>query len=163
MKKKNIFLLALAVVLVLSVSVVPAMSYFTTYAEAKGGYVLELGDTDIDENFSDWTKRVVITNSEDGQPVYVRARAFAGSQFELRYGGTGWTAGNDGWFYYDEILYGGENTTELLIQINNIPEDVMQDDSFNVAVVYEVTPVQYHEDGTPYADWSIRAEGGNVG
>ena len=160
MKKINIFLLALSVVLVLAASIGSAFALISTYADARGGYVVELGDTDIKEEFSDWTKRVVVTSTEDNQPVYVRARAFAGNQYELRYSGDGWTVGEDGYFYYDEILYGGESTTELRVQINNIPEDIVPGDSFDVFVIYETTPVQHREDGTPYSDWNLRVSSG---
>lgn len=161
MKKSSIFLLILTVVLVMAVSVSPAIAYFTTYTEASGGYAVTFAPTDIEEEFYSWTKHVVVTCDDDGQPTYVRARAFAGSQYELQYSGDGWTFDeNDGFFYYSDIIGPGQSTDELLIHIDNIPEDPKQDDSFNVVVIYECTPVQYDEDGNPYADWTLREEGG---
>lgn len=172
MKKKYMILPVLALVLVLSASIKPAWSYFTTYAEAKGGYVIQLGDTTIDEEFYDWTKHVVIGNEETAQPVYVRARAFSGSEYPLTYSGEGWTLREDGYYYYNEILLPGEETTELLVMINNVPkapkegeelsgETAKEGDNLHVAVIYESTPVLYDEDGNPYADWNNVLEGGN--
>lgn len=161
MKKSNLILLGLAVALVLSAAIVPAAAYFTTYAEARGGYEIDIAPTDIEEEFYSWTKHVVITCDEDGQPVYVRARAYAGSQYELQYSGDNWSYNpSDGFFYYGPILNPGESTSELLVHIDNIPEDPSENDDFNVVVIYECTPVQYDEDGNPYPDWDLALEGG---
>lgn len=167
MKKKSIFLFVLTIALIFATSVNSALAYFTTYAEAAGGYTLRLGGgyvipgggNDIEEEFSNWTKRVTITNDPDGQPVYVRAKALSGSKYSLRYDGKGWTLIDDGYYYYDEILYGGEKTTELLITIENIPTDLHIGDDFNVVVIYETTPVAYDTNGIPYADWSSTLKG----
>nr|WP_300816656.1 hypothetical protein [uncultured Acetatifactor sp.] len=148
---------ALAAVTVAGASVGQAWAYFTTYAEAAGGYTIRLGDrTEIREDFSDWTKHVVIDSQEGSQPVYVRARAFCGSQYELVYSGDGWTQAGD-YYYYNDILYGGQETNPLDIRIEGIPE-TPDKDYFNVIVIYESVPVQYHEDGTAFSiqetDWS---------
>lgn len=153
MKKKSMLLLALAVVLVLVSSVSPALAYFTTYAAAKGGYKIELGDSTIDEDFYDWTKRVTVSTTEDAQPVYVRARAYTGSQYTLYYSGINWNQGSDGWFYYSEIVYGGGVTEELLVRIAGVPEDKINDPDFNVTVVYETMPI-VDGNGNVYSDWT---------
>lgn len=155
MKMKNIFLLALSIVLILATSMNSALAYFTTYAEAKGGYTIHLGGTNIEEQFSNWTKHVTITSEPNSQPVYVRAKAFAGGQYELSYGGKGWTQGDDGYYYYDEILRAGEATTELLIKINDVPESAVEGDHFNVIVIYETTSV--------LVGWNKTITGGNEG
>lgn len=153
--KKSILLLILAVTMVLSTYIGSAMAYFTTYTEAKGGYVINLeGQIITREDFYEWTKHVTVVSTENSVPVYVRARAFAGDQYELTYSGNGWSRGSDGFYYYNEILYGGQETPELLVHIGNIPEDAVEGDDFNVIVIYEYTPVQYDENGNPYADWS---------
>ncbi len=187
MKKKHIFLAVLAVSLIMTVSVGSAWAYFTTYVEAQGGYTLSLGDeTTIEENFSSWMKSLVITSEADSKPVYVRARAFSGDLYPVTYSDGEvfnqenpaveddqergvWTPKADGYYYYSKILYGGGKTNELQVKIENVPQDVTEKE-FNVVVVYETTPVQYKEDGTPYGvdeiNWNAaelevdRVEGG---
>lgn len=163
MKNKRLLLFPAAVVLVLTAFIGSAVAYFTTYAQAKGGYTIQLQDQwKPHEEFSNWTKHLQIESVGDVD-CWVRAKAFAPSWAgELEYGGAGWTLGEDGWYYYDSILYAGETTPELTIKINNIPEELTVTD-FDVDVVYECTPVLYDEAGNPYADWvnDGRAEGGN--
>lgn len=169
MKKKNIFLFALAIVLILATSVSGALAYFTTYSEAKGGYVIEIGNgTEIIEvnDFYNWTSHVAIFNTENSQPVYVRARAFVGDMYTLSCSGSGWTIGEEGFYHYDSIVNGGETTSELCIEIVDVPDgndlaankNRRDDIHFNMVVIYETTPVMYNENGEPYVDWSLRME-----
>ena len=158
MKLKKVVFNLLAVVLLLGVLiptvVPPVMAYFTTYTRAKGGYTIHLtGVTTIDEEFQNWEKTVTITNKE-GKDVFVRARGYAGSQFTLTYSGEGWSDGGDGWWYYGPALSAGKTANPLVIAISNLPE-AEEGDSFNVAVVYESTLVQYNADGTTKADWEM--------
>lgn len=164
MRKKNILLAAMAAALTLSAGVGSAWAYFTTYAEAKGGYTIELGDrTTVEEEFSAWTKHVVVTSEEGSEPVYVRARAFCGSGYSLVYSGSDrWGPAADGYYYYSDILGGGESTDPLDVRIEDVPAEVDDAAAFNVVVVYETTPVLYREDGTPYADWTATLDSGTV-
>lgn len=144
-----------------------AWAYFTTYAEAAGGYTIRLGDrTEITESFTEWTKHVSIASEEDSEPVYIRVRAFCGSQYTLEYSGEGWSQGADGYYYYSSAVAGGASTAVLDLRINNIPEDPEELERFNVVVIYESTPVRYHEDGTPYTvhetDWSVLLDNGTT-
>lgn len=168
MKKKIVFLLALSVLLITAVTMNSTLAYFTSYAKAQGGYIIKLSEPKVVETFSDWTKRVTIVN--DGQPVYVRVKAFAGDEYTLTYGGTGWESGDEGFMNFvadwipDQNNPSTESTTELLIRIENIPEDLVPGDSFNVAVVYEVLPVQFDDNGNLIppqdVDWNETNEGG---
>lgn len=165
MKKKTAFLTALAVILVLAASIDSAWAYFTTYAEAKGGHTLSLGDkTKVEEDFSAWTKHVSIQSDPDSEPVYIRVKAFCGSEYKLVFSDKSgkWSPGSDGYYYYSDIVNGGEATKELQVKIENVPKDVTDADSFNVVVIYESTPVLYKEDGTPYADWKNKVNTGTV-
>lgn len=182
MKKSKIFLTAvstLAAGMALTATVGSAWAYFTTNTSASGGYALSLGDeTQIVETYSEHTKHLVVTNEGDA-PVYVRARAFSGSRYELTYTGEGWQAGTDGYYYYSSAVPGTttaedgtvlkSQTTQLDILIN-FPEDAKEGDDCNVVVIYESLPVQYGSDGSTLppqaADWSAkvlngRTEGGN--
>lgn len=156
MKKCKLILPVLAVTLVLASGIKETMAYFTTYATAKGGYTIELGDESRHtEEFSNWTKHVVITNSEESSDVYVRVKAFTGSEYSLHYSDDSgkWNPGEEGFYYYSEALPKGADTERLDILISDIPEEVRESDSFNVIVVYESTPVLYDGEGNPYADW----------
>lgn len=165
MRKINGLLAAAAVMLVLSAAVGSAWGYFTTFVEVRGGHTLKLGSgTEIEEEFSDWTKRVSITSRPDSVPVYIRAKAFCGSEYQLAYSDQNgkWTLGKDDYYYYSDILYGGQTAEELLVKIENVPEDAKDSDSFQVAVIYESAPVLYREDGEPYADWDAGFDTGNT-
>lgn len=168
MKRKNTVLASLAVILVLTASVGSAMAYFTAYAEASGGYTIHLGDeTRVEEEFDSWTKHVSIANAEESEPVYIRVKAFCGNEYELVYSDESgkWSPGQDGYYYYSEIVPAGGKTDVLDIRIDHVPADVTDADSFNVAVIYESTPVSYTPDGDSYPDWDASlqtktAEGG---
>jgi hypothetical protein len=149
--------------LVIGARVGTAWAYFTTYAQAQGGYTIQLGDrTEIFESFSAWTKHVVITADEDSQPVFVRVKAFCGSAYNLIYSDEGglWTPGADGYYYYGEPLNGGQSTQELQIYINDVPDEITDPTAFNVVVIYETTPVRYDQAGTAYADWAVTLDAG---
>ena len=170
MKKKTAYLAALSLALVMSTSLGTAWSYFTTNDSASGGYTLDLGNvTQIGEDpVTGGAKHVYVDNNEDSGPVYVRIRAFAGSDVQdtLLYEGTNWAPGGDGYWYYSEILQPGERTEQLDIVIPKLTAEVDPDaaeppQSFNVAVVSESTPVQYDEAGTAYADWNIILDTGS--
>ena len=165
MKRTTLWLAALAAVLALCASVGTASAYFTTYAQARGGYTIELGDrTEIYERFSQWTKHVAVMSEPDSEPVFVRVRAFWGETYDVEYdGGAAWTEGADGFWYCDSILNGGEETPELDIHIVNVPAYVEEGDGFNVVVIYETTPVLYDGNGAPYADWSVTLDAGTTG
>lgn len=171
---------------VLAAGIGSADAYFTTYAEARGGVVIQLGEkTEIEEEFSEWTKRISVSSAEDSVPVYVRVKAFCGSEYSLQYTWEGgdWSEavqgngsvagdGDTGYYYCTEILYGGGSTSQIKIEIldkdgNALKADEKSQD-FNVVVVYESTPVLYDEEGNAYADWTQEVqtqypeEGGEV-
>lgn len=162
MKKAKYFLVLLALVMVMTAGIGRAWAYFTTYASAKGVIPITLGDkTEIKEEFSRWEKRVTIVSDANSEPVYIRAKAFGSGSYPLVYSGEGWTIGEDGYYYYNEIVPGGGHTSVLSVKIENVPtEDVEDGTSFNVIVIYESTPVMYREDGTPYADWTVILDNG---
>lgn len=170
MKRWNAALAALALLLLLGGGIRGAMAYFTTYTVAEGGYEIRFGnDVDLTEEISAWTKRLVVRNKPGSEPIFVRAKALCGSAYLLQYDSPNgsWTAGDDGYYYYENILLGGEFAEELDIHIGSVPEDPAHGDGFHVVVVYETTPVLYREDGTPYADWNNvlvteQSEGGDT-
>ncbi len=161
-KNKTFWLAIVAGGLVCSISVPSAMAYFTTYVKAEGGYEITLGsETEIEEKVKDMTKEISLTNTGETD-CYVRVKVFSGSQINMTYtsavddsGNTYWTSNEDGYWYYKDILKVNRSTEILKAKIE-LSEDYK--DSFNVIVVQECTPVQYHEDGTPYADWNAKVD-----
>lgn len=155
MKKRNLILAVLALVLAVTVSVPSALAYFTTYVRAAGTKPVHLAEeTRLKEPKPvDWTKHLTVTAQDGSEPVFVRARAFAPDGLTLTYSGENWTQNGDFW-YYGPSIKGGESAAELLIKIDNIPQDVKEDENFNVVVVYECTPVLYDAQGNETADWN---------
>ena len=162
-KNKTFILAIIAFLMVTGATVHQAIAYFTTYTAASGSAVLHLGLTTTipDEEVSDWTKHVSIQNTGDKE-CYVRVKAFAGELYEaaLTYTDTSgkWSAGEDGYYYYRDILAPGASSDELLIKIDHLNRE----EDFNVIVVQECTAVLYDENGQPYYDWSILADTGEV-
>lgn len=154
--KKAAGMAAAALILAAAVSSKSAMAYFTTYAQAGGGAAITLGasQTIPDETVSNWTKHVTVKNTGEGD-CYVRVRAIAGAQYQeaLTYSDEAglWTAGDDGYYYYSNVLAAGESSAELWIGIDNLGKE----EDFNVIVVQEATPALYDAAGNPYADWSL--------
>lgn len=174
MKRKGILLTAklavcaLAAGMVLTASIGGAWAYFTANTRAIGRYIIRFDNmTHITENYSDHTKHLVVSN--DGtEPVYVRAKAFSGSQYPLSYSGGGWKKlekDGDWYYYYEKSLPGAAETSELLVKIE-FPTDPEEGDECNVVVIYESIPVQYGADGKeldPWtADWSVKLNTGKT-
>lgn len=165
MKRMRYFLPVLALALVMTAGIGKAWAYFTTYAQAQGGILIELGsETEITEKFSSWTKHLTIANDEGSEPVYIRAKVFYGGDYTVTCEGTGWAPGADGYYYYNDIVEGGRSTEELLVKIGGIPEgeDLKDQQTINIIVIYESTPVRYDEDGDPYADWNVILDNGTT-
>lgn len=156
LQTKQLWLALAAAALILAAAVGTAIAYFTTYATAKGGYTLELGNTTtFKEDFSDWTKHVTVQNT-GAAPCFVRVKVFSGSQFPLAYSGSAkWNAGDDGYWYYSDAVPADGASDELQIKIQ-VPETQTQ--AFNVVVVQESTAVLYKADGTAYADWAMKLD-----
>lgn len=164
LSKRTICLAAAAVALTGTLAVGSAYAYFTTYSEAKGNVVFQMGETrtEPDEKVIEGKKIVSIKNTGD-YDCYVRIRAYAGNNYNLTYedGGSGkWYDGKDGYWYYKDILTVGSTPSETVLV--NIPkellEDITDEKDLNVIVIQECTPVQYDDDGEPYPDWNVTFE-----
>lgn len=167
MKNKKLLLALLAVIMVLSVSIGPALAYFSTYTVAEGKKTVKVvPDTTITEKTRTESQKVLfVTNSGDA-PCFVRATAFAGGGVTLgTTGGNGWAAQNsEGYWVYTSVLMPGETTAELEIPISGIPATANEGDSLNIAVVYESTTAIWRN-GAYVADWTqdvipVTLEGG---
>ena len=159
MRRKSYWLSLLALVLILTLSVQPALAYFTDSTQAAGSVELYFGSkTEITEEVKDLVKTVTITNTE-GAPVWVRAVAYVGSAFELEVSGWGSPAGSDTWVYYGVPIAAGEATTGLKVAVTKIPSSSDYSmKSFNVGVQFESIPVEYYANGDPITptadDWA---------
>ena len=162
-RNKKIICLGLAAfAMVSALTVGSVMAYFTAFDTAAGGVKLELGftQTDPNEKVADETKELTLTNTGDFD-CYVRLKALTGDRYkdDIRYvepSGEGkWTPGEDGYYYYSDILAPGETTSQLNVNFV-LPEEEPAD--FNVIIIQECTPVLRDESGNPYADWNAVAD-----
>lgn len=163
LSKKTIYLAAAAVALTGTLAVGSAYAYFTTYSEAKGNVVFQMGETRTEphEEVKEGKKIVSIENTGD-YDCYIRVKAYAGNNYNLSYadGGSGkWYDGGDGYWYYKDILEAGSTSETVLVNIpKELLEDITDEKDLNVIVIQECTPVQYDDDGEPYADWNVTFE-----
>ena len=162
MKKKHLVLAVLAIVLVLCSSIGAAVAYFTTYSDARGGYVIHLGHkTTIKESVEGSTKTIQIANvadpaSDAGKyPLFIRVKVFAGTDCEIDETKTsdGWLKAEDA-YYYQDVLYAGDGeetglTTPLSIKVKAASDTVEAGDVIDVIVVYESVPAVFTPDGSP--------------
>ena len=168
MKKRTLILAVLAVVLVLGASIGSAVAYFTTYATARGGYVIHLGGwTEIEEDIVNNRKTVRIFNraqsDEDiGQyPVFVRVKAFTDSDGTLDYdanAGSLWQPRNDGYWYYQKAIYAGTSehpedaVTDPFVVTINLSRALKEGEELDVIVVYDSVAAVFNADGSPDLD-----------
>ena len=185
MKKRRLFLTALALVLVLSAGIGGAYAYFTTYTQAEGGLPIALGnERTFEEHFEDWTKTLVVSNQPDSvDAIYVRARVFWPETLYLGpertpvpltcdISGEGWSGLIGDYYYYNQVVAPSESTTALTVKISGLQKDspyfeeLEKGDAFNVIVVYESIPVVYDAAGEPVAptaaDWTRNLEQGST-
>ena len=163
LSKKTICLAAAALALTGTLAVGSAYAYFTTYSEAKGNVVFELGETRTEphEEVIGGKKIVSIENTGD-YDCYIRIRAYAGNNYNLTYedgGSDKWYDGKDGYWYYRDILTVGSFSEKVnVILPQELLKDVTDEKDLNVIVIQECTPVQYDDNGEPYADWNVTFE-----
>lgn len=166
MKKRHLILAVLAAVLVISASIGTSLAYFTTYSDAKGGYVIHLGHkTTIEEEVEGSTKVIRIQNKadtteEDGKyPLFVRVKVFSGSdctaELDSNKSSSGWTQSGDIYYYQDPLYAGVEPkapqniTNPLYIKVNATNTNVKAGDTIDVVVVYESVPALFTANGDP--------------
>ena len=153
MNKRRLLLALLAVIMVLSVSIGPALAYFSTYTVAEGKKPIKVvPDTTIDEDVANETQKSVTVTNAGNAPCFVRAKAFAPASVTLgTAGGNGWSAQNgEGFWVYGEVLMPGESTGKLVIPISGIPAAANEGDSLNIAVVYESTTAIWNDSTGEY-------------
>lgn len=177
------------VAIILTASVGATIAYFTAATTAKASIETSFSElTSIQEVYKDdivdWTMPFSVTNDDDShREVYVRAKAFNGSKYDMTCsnpvgGAQNWVLGSDGYYYYGSvvpatldgqaiyrngiILGVGQSTSTLTVRMIGIDASIPAPvgESFKVGVVYETTPVLYDASGNPYADWSYTLDNG---
>ena len=112
--KKPLIMAAATLALTGTLAVGSAMAYFTTYSTAGGGVKMNMGFTetvpieDVDEN----GKHITIKNTGD-YDCFVRVKAFAPVELTYNAPDGGWTAGDEGYWYYDDVLPAGKKTGRI--------------------------------------------------
>lgn len=158
-KKVSIAMAAAALCMVAGLTIGGASAYFTTYVSAGGSQIVHLGaQTEINEDVSDMTKHISVTNTSQTEECFVRVKIFYGSQLTVTCtdqseSGSLWNYSEaDGYWYYAQPLAAGAETAVLDAKID-IPEGFDKSE-FNVVVVQECTPVIYDDNNNPSADWN---------
>lgn len=161
----------LAAVMVLSASVGPAASYFTTYVTAEGGYTLKLSQRKVvpHEEVDANVKNISVQNVGE-QECYARVRVVASDPVAVAYSGAGWSDGGDGYWYYAEPIQPDALTGVLSAAITLPTESperpIPEGTTLNVVVVSECAPVLYDDDGAArpngpaYMGWTLTAKEG---
>ena len=176
-RKKTLLPILLAVLTLGMVSTYSAersSAYFTTYAIARGGVLLDLGPTrnKINDEYTAGRKSVSILNQGE-HDCYARVKVLAPEWLMpadpnqpqyLRIYGDGWRDGGDGFWYCDTVLKPGDTTPVLTVETSwlKMTEELQKlMETCDVVIVDEFTMVRYREDGTPWADWKWQ-EGSDV-
>jgi len=169
MNKRTLILAVLAVVLVLCSGIGSTVAYFTTYSNARGGYVIHLGGrTEIEEKISNNRKTVQIfnraeTDDDIGQhPVFVRVKAFTDSDGTLDYSANTsglWQQGENGYWYYQKAITAGTDakpegalTDPAFIVDVKLNRALKEGEYLDVIVVHESVPAIFKADGSPDLD-----------
>lgn len=146
-KRVTGILIAVALLTIAAAGIGPASAYFTDRDEGSQSHAVQLGDSTTVTEEADWNKKVMITNdAASTEAIWVRSQAFAALdiQKQLKYSGSGWTQGDNGWWYYSKPVDPGKTADTLNIQLpdkdNPVIPEAKENKTFNVIVVYETTP-----------------------
>lgn len=149
--RKQFVLLAATLILISTVAVKPAIAYFTDTVTTEGKILLNLGDGKLDKMddiVENMVKKISIKNTGDYE-VFVRAKAIYPDSVSITLEDSGdWSPGNDGYYYYYDVVNPDDSTSQLKLKISN-----SEYADFNVIIVQEATQVLYDENGNETADW----------
>ncbi len=157
-KRHNIKVLMVAAVLLVAMAGVGLTgAFFSDYEHAAGKAGLSLGgQTSIEEKVHDTEKTIKIKNNGEGD-VLVRLSIF-GPKPEGDIPGmtitaeNGWIEGDDGFWYYQEVLPAGGETSSIIASIKGVPVSVDLSE-LDIIVVHESQPVVYDADGNADMQW----------
>ena len=164
--KKKTTLTAIALALILSVSVGLTYAYFSDYQSVKGSGTVALGGTtEIHDKYDKAKKTVSIENTGETE-VVVRVAVYGpvgrdanGNPIETIVDlGSNWQKvgeGDNAYYYYTKVLKPGDTTTDLVAHTEFLTNEDLGSEA-NVVVIHESSQVAYDADGnilTP-AGWS---------
>ena len=163
-QNRAIRLAAIALALILLVSVGATAAYFTSVVSAKGGHELVLGEEAwIEEEVADNQKTISIKNVGGTEAGLVNSRLYV--RVKLLYSdfnndvtislGNDWALESDGYYYYKKVLKPGESTSNIVAKIDVTGEGAKAiADQFDVIVVNESTQYIYEGPNDPsYKGW----------
>lgn len=173
MKRRNLILSVLALLLIACAVINPAVAYFTANTSADGAIPLYFyRETEIYEEMDGLNKLVTIKNTggdhpELADPVWIRARAYISDALNnddhFFVSGDSWDDGGDGWYYFNVPVPVGGSTTPLKVEVKNLPvnEEYQENDEYyismiGVGVIYQSVTAFYDVDGIQFqpADWT---------
>ncbi len=151
-----------------------------SFIEDDGGYEIEdvnsdgttdnsqidTPDIEIDVEVRDGEQHIKIMNVDE-KSAFVRMKIIANTAegYQICYSGSGqdWALDDgEGYYFYGQVLNGGESTEELIYDLT-LPNDEfgqkLADGTVrNVYVIAESAKVHYREDGSPYVEWGETVE-----
>lgn len=155
MKKKTLAIASMAMILVASMSIKPAMAYFTATQEAEAKIAIEIGDSELEteDSVTDMVKTISVKNTSSFE-AYIRVKAIVASNCKVtQKDSPNWELKDDGYYYFKNVVAAGESTDSLSLAI-----ETSSNEDFNVVIIEESTKVHYDENGNPYADWTYTLE-----
>ena len=158
---KRTLIALLAVMLLIISSVGATVAYFSDTNKAEGAATLNLkGETKIDEGNKEF-KQIVITNTGKAD-LLVRVKLFGVDTSKMPVTvPSGWTPGNDGWYYFKTVLTPQATTGDPIeVKLDKLtPKQIAElGESFEVTVVHEATPVVYSGGSLVLPnDWTLPA------
>ena len=160
MTKLKKMIMGLMLVSVMFMSIPKALAYFSTYTEASGTLSLRLkeivGFKEVNVNGN---KHIVITASDDSDPIFIRVKIFADDAIlnvmSVDYDSSKWTYDGE-WYECSEVMMAGE-TAVMDISVDTAVIELAQ---FNVVVIYEYIPAISDGNGGWVKDWTHQWTGG---
>lgn len=162
--KKRMFLLPAAVLLLIVISfpVRNALAYFTDYEVVQGKADVSMKwETEIREQLTENNGQLITVRNTGSTNTVVRAQVIGSAEYTSVYAakeeGSKWQRGNDGWWYYSEILEPGKETDEGLIAV--IAADKLPEYDVQITAVHESARVLYENGSIKIpAGWQPPAE-----
>lgn len=146
-------LVTTAVLIVAAAKPQSSSAYFTAYDTAAGSVTLNYSyGNELHEDVDGLEKEITVKNTGENE-AFARVKILLGSQIKYTIDGEDWYLSSDGYIYYNKVLAAGETTAVLKVTLT--PAEGFNSD-FSVVVAEETVPVQYDNDGAPYADWEMR-------